>query len=508
MTTAPDIKERTYGGWRRPASPGVGPLKLIPTIAMMGSLGMTLLVSMVAGLWWALVIAAVAVLVSTPAVIPFRGRTLYAEWSKTLRWRRHTRHGRNLYRSGLAGVTPSGTRTLPGLLAKVRVWAAVDAVGRDFALVEVQAAHQWAVVMRVAAQGGALVDSETNDVWVASWGEYLALLGQEGGVVQAAAVVETVPDAGAMLHSHVTTQILDDAPNFARQVALAAARELPVDVADTIGFVTLTFTERGLGIDRKGAEETAGAVAEEIGRRLPGLSVALKDAGASEGLPLSVDKLSRRVREAFDPAVAAELAKSEAQGLPIHVDWKDAGPSAHDETALSYSHDSGLSRTYEALKVPPGIVRDSLMERLMGPMRTAPRKRVTLLYRPVDAGRTAEVVDRDFKSAINRTGRRKGLVHAHDSADLRAARQATEEEADGAGVVSFSVLVTVTVPESPSIDADFDRACTTVERAARGARFRLSPVRGAQAAAFAGALGIGLSLPDLSVLPHVAREHI
>ena len=56
--------------------------------------------------------------------------------------------------------------------------------------------------------------------------------------------------------------------------------------------------------------------------------------------------------------------------------------------------------------------------------------------------------------------------------------------------------------------SEFDRACTAVERAARGARFRLSPVRGAQAAAFAAALGIGLSLPDLSVLPHAARHHI
>ena len=504
MSVSVDVRERTYGGWRRPASPGVGPLKLIPTMVMMGGLGLVLLVSMFAGLWWALGFGLVAVAAAGPAVIPFRGRTVYAEWSKSSRWRRHHRRGRNVYRSGLAGFTPSGTRALPGLLAKTKAWAATDAIGREFALIEVPPARQWAVVMRVAAQGGALVDSDTNDVWVASWGEYLALLGQEGGVVQAAAVVETVPDAGAMLTSHVSSQIHSDAPEFAREVALAAARELPVDVADTIGFVTLTFSERGLGIERKGAEQTAAAVAEEIGRRLPGLSVALKDAGASEGAPLSVQRLARRVREAYDPAVAGELAESEAQGLPIHVEWDDAGPSAHDETATSYSHDSGLSRTYEALKVPPGVVRDSVMERLMGPMRTAPRKRVTLLYRPVDAGKTAELVDRDYKSAINRAGRRKGLVHAHDSADLRAARQATEEEADGAGVVSFSVLVTVTVTDAD----DFDRACTSIERAARGARFRLSPVRGAQAAAFAGALGIGLSLPDLSVLPHIAREHI
>ena len=36
-------------------------------------------------------------------------------------------------------------------------------------------------------------------------------------------------------------------------------------------------------------------------------------------------------------------------------------------------------------------------------------------------------------------------MHAHDNADLRSAHQATVEEADGAGVVSFSLLVTVTV---------------------------------------------------------------
>jgi hypothetical protein len=469
-------------------------------MVLMAGLGITLLVSMVAGLWAALGFALVALVGAGPAVVPYRGRTVYAQWSRSSRWRRHQRRGRNFYRSGLAGVTPSGTRSLPGLLAKVGVWDATDAVGRDFALLEIAPVRQWAVVMRVAAQGGALVDADTNDVWVASWGEYLALLGQEGGVVQAAAVVESIPDAGAMLASHVGTQVRDDAAPFARQVAFAAAAELPVDVADTIGFVTLTFTERGLGVERRSGEQAAAAVAEEVGRRLPGLSVALKDAGASEGLPLSSGQLARRVREAFDPAVAAEFAETEADGLPVHVDWDDAGPSGHDESALSYRHDSGLSRTYEALRVPPGVVRDSLMERLMGPMRTAPRKRVTLLYRPVDAGRT----DRDYKSAINRAGRRKGLVHAHDSADLRAARQATEEEADGAGVVSFSVLVTVTVTDP----AEFDRACTSVERAARGARFRLSPVRGAQAAAFAGALGVGLSLPDLSVLPHVAREHV
>jgi hypothetical protein len=65
--------------------------------------------------------------------------------------------------------------------------------------------------------------------------------------VQAAAVVETVPDAGARLRAHVGSSVRPDAPAFAREVAYAAARELPVGVADTVGYVALTFSEHGLG---------------------------------------------------------------------------------------------------------------------------------------------------------------------------------------------------------------------------------------------------------------------
>ena len=148
--------------------------------------------------------------------------------------------------------------------------------------IEIRAARQWAVVLRVAAQGGALVDADTNDVWVASWGEYLAQLGQEGGVVQAAAVVETIPDAGAMLRSHVAGMLSDNAPRFARDVMYSAAEELPVGVADTIGYVAVDVQrtrprhraeERRAGrgsSGRGGRPAAAGTVGHAQGRRCVG----------------------------------------------------------------------------------------------------------------------------------------------------------------------------------------------------------------------------------------------
>ena len=74
--------------------------------------------------------------------------------------------------------------------------------------------------------------------------------------------------------------------------------------------------------------------------------MSLRDVGASKGSPLSVGQLSRRVREAFDPAVAADFAGQDADGLDVHVSFDDAGPAAHEEAATSYAHDSGLSRTW------------------------------------------------------------------------------------------------------------------------------------------------------------------
>lgn len=503
--TAP---ERTYGGWRPPPSPGVGPLRLIPTVGLFVGLAVTVLISMRWGLAPAALFVLVAVVGAAPAVLRRRGRSLYSQWGRRRAWRSHVRRGRNHYRAGLAGVTPAGTRNPPGLLAKVRVWDAVDAFGREYGLIEIPQARQWAVVMRVQAQGGALVDQDTIDVWVAGWGEYLAELGQEGGIVQAVAVVETIPDAGARLAAHVAALIDPSAPEFGRRVMAASAVELPRGVADTVGYVTLTFSERGMGITRRSSKdpEAAAAAALDIGRRLPDLCVKLKDTGASRGVPLTSADLARRLREAYDPASAMVHARLDAEGLAVPADWDDAGPSMHIAAAESYRHDSGLSVTWEALRVPPGVVRDSILARLVGPLAEVPRKRVALIYRPTDGAETAVLVDRDYKAAINRAGRRKGPVHAHDSADLRAAEQATREEAAGAGVTTVSMLITATV------DADqpeqLGKARQAVERAARGARFRLGVVQYAQDAAFAAALGVGLSLADLSVFPSAVREHL
>ena len=93
---------------------------------------------------------------------------------------------------------------------------------------------------------------------------------------------------------------------------------------------------------------------------------------------------------------------------------------------------------------------------------------------------------------------------ARDSLAVRAAAATAAEEASGAGLVNFAMLVTATV-------TDVDRvaeAKAAIDTLAATARLRLRVVHGAQPAAFAAALPLGLILPKHVRGPATMRERL
>ena len=337
-----------------------------------------------------------------------------------------------------------------------------------------------------------------------------AATGNAGQIARGAALlsatVETLPDDGALLQAHVASLLQPGAPDFAREVLTAAARELPTGVSATVGHVAITFTERSLGIEHSAPREArAETAAAEFGRMLPDLSAQLAAAGTSTAVPLDAWALSRRIKEAFDPAAVLEHAELAAAGQPVRVRWEDCGPRAADDLMRRYLHDSGASVVFEATRMARGSITDTLLETLAGPMRHAPRKRPILLCRPIPVDQAAAKVDRGVKTAINRVNRRKGPVHAHDAASLTAAERAAAEEAAGAGVTDLSLLLTVTA--NTAAGEDVEEAAAAVSRAGR-AHFGLTRVDGGHAAAFAIGLGIGLDPWSLAVVPTSLREHL
>jgi hypothetical protein len=76
-----------------------------------------------------------------------------------------------------------------------------------------------------------------------------------------------------------------------------------------------------------------------------------------------------------------------------------------------------------------------------------------------------------------------------------------EEEANGAGLVNFGMVVTATVTD-PTRAAD---AKAAIENLSATARLRLRVVTGAQDSAFAAALPLGIVLPKHLKLPAELR---
>ena len=489
---------RTYGNWRRPTSPGLLGLGTVGTMILLGGLIVVVLVVMLADLITALLVAAaLGVVLLSIAVRDRHGMNAVDKGTARLGWWRQRTAGEHLYRSGPLGRTPWGTHQLPGLAAASRLTEHSDSYGRRFALVYVPATTSYTVVIGTEPDGAALVDEEQVDAWVSDWGLWLANLGDEPGIIAASVTVETAPDTGTRLRREVTTHLDPDAPEFARRLLAETVRDYPAGSSTVRAYVALTFTAaRGGGKRRRPAE-----FARELGARLPALTAELQATGAGPAHPVDALELCEIVRVAYDPAAATAIDEAHATGETPPLTWSDVGPSAHEASWDAYRHDSGLSVTWAMTGAPRGNVQSSILARLLAPHRDIARKRVTLLYRPIDAASAAAIVEADLRAAqFRQTATDKPT--ARDVLATRAAALTAQEEAAGAGLVNFGMLVTATVMDT---GREMD-ARAAVENLAATARLRLRPVFGSQDSAFAAALPLGLVLPRHDSLPREVRD--
>ncbi|GAA1865045.1 SCO6880 family protein [Myceligenerans crystallogenes] len=492
---------RTYGNWRRPTSAGLFGLGTFGTYGLMIGLVVVVFTVMIANLVTAAVVFGVLVLAGATLVIrDVHGKNALSRMGARAGWFRARSAGLHLYRSGPLGRALWGTYQLPGILAPTRLSEHTDSYGRPFALLYTPAVGTYSVVIGAEPDGASLVDQDQIDSWVADWGHWLASLGNEIGVEATAVTVETAPDTGTRLRREVEANIDDDAPEFARAMLREAAASYPVGSSTVRAYVSVTFsaTPRA-GARRRDPDE----MGRDLASRLPGLTASLQEAGAGATHPLSAQEVCEVVRIAYDPAVAPLIDEAHAAGEWPEISWTDVGPSATEASWDSYRHDSARSVTWAMSAAPSGVVQSGVLARLLAPHHDIARKRVTLLYKPIDAARAAAMVEADLRAAeFRQTATRKPA--ARDTAAVRAAASTAAEEASGAGLVNFGMLVTATVLD-PAKEAD---ARAAVDNLSAIARLRIRPVYGAQDSAFAAALPLGLVLSKHLSLPAEVRERI
>ena len=219
--------------------------------------------------------------------------------------------------------------------------------------------------------------------------------------------------------------------------------------------------------------------------------------------PLSAQEVCEVIRIAYDPAAALLIDEANAAGEPPELSWTDVGPTAHQAAWDFYRHDSAVSCTWMMSTAPRGNVPSTILARLLAPHRDIARKRVTLLYRPIDPARAAAIVEADVRAAsFNLSASER--PSARNIASTRAAFATAAEEASGSGLVNFGMLITATVTDR-SRAAD---ARAAIDNLSATARLRVRLVHGSQDSAFAAALPLGLVLPKHLQVPAKVRGQL
>jgi len=468
---------------------------------LLGGLVLVVMMVMIRGLLEAVILAGIlGVAMLAVLAKDSHGKNVLSRGGARLAWWTARSRGSNVYRSGPLGRALWGTYQLPGLAAPIRLSEHTDSYGRPFALLYTPATSSYSVVIGTEPDGAALVDQEQIDIWVADWGHWLANLGDEPGVEAASVTLETAPDSGTRLRREVALNIDDDAPAFAREMLAEVVGRYPSGSSTIKAFVSITFSaSQRSGGKKRQAEE----MGRELAARIPGLTAGLQATGAGAAHPLSAQELCEVIRVSYDPAAAVLIDEAHAAGETPDISWPDVGPAAAQGYWNGYRHDSAYSCTWAMTSAPRGNVQSGVLARLLAPHRDIARKRVTLLYRPLDAAKAAAIVEADLRSAEFRVTSTSKPA-ARDTLAVRAAAATASEEASGAGLVQFGLLVTATVTDLTR-EAD---ARAAVDNLAATARLRLRPVYGSQDSAFAAALPLGLVLPKHIKVPTELREKL
>lgn len=491
----------TYGNLSRPGRTGLGALSMGASLAGIPVVLLCILLMIRQAYLAALIVAVVGVgaIVATSIRSPRDGRNVYERAMLHVANAQKVSSGRAVYMAGPAGTTPDGKIRVPGLLAQSELSEHRDAFGQPFGLIRLRSSKHYTVVLECYPDGDALVDQDRVDSMVAHWGGWLATLTRDVAIVGASVTVESAPDSGFRLEQMVNANMSPKGSEFSRAVARALPNQVSAGSPTVTTRVAVTFS--GRGFDKDGTDKGLEAMVDEISTRLPTLISGLHQTGAGTSVrACTAQDIVDFTRTAYDPTVANQIERARADG-GTGLTWHDAGPVYADDRKLDrYFHDRAVSKSWTMHEAPRGVFYASALRSLLDPSPGVLRKRVTLLYRPIPAGQAADVVEGAVNNSYAAASQRNRPTARQQQRYAQAVRTA-EEEALGAGLVRFGMIVTVSCAE----ESELPRLDQAIPSMAAQGRLRIREALGNQAVYFQAALPLGVVLPEHTIIPDQVR---
>ena len=470
----------TYGNWSKPTQPGLWRLGLPGTALLFVGLLITILAGM-ASIWLALTSFTLTIIFLLPIIVVDKwGRNGYAMIKEEWTWFLHKRSGRNIYQTGPLATAPIIGCELPGVSAQISCGEAVDGLNREFAILHHNATGNTTVVIACEPQGLGLIDDEDINQQVALWGKWLADLQDEEALEGMSVTFNTTPDTGVSLKNSVKSRIDETAPEFSLRVMGEIADNFPVGSANSVCLLALTWSNKLLGRKRTLNETVA-----DIAASLPELTNSLETTGAGPCQPLNRLEITRFIRKCFNPETASDLEENETE-----LEWSQAGPSQAVEEKDYYLHDDGVSVSWFMGHPPKGMVHSNVLTNIFAPHKDVTTKRVTLLFRPFTSAEAARLADSQVLNTTHAVNQQKN-EKARSWRKVEQAAQTASEQASGAGLIRFSMIVTVTTNNTENLD----RVTSIVEHSGTASKIRLRKAYRCQATTFVAGLPLGLVLP-------------
>ena len=489
---------RRYGNLRRPSSFGVFGFGLVASVA-----GFVLLIFVIVTSVRNLAVAAAILLVGLGVLVPARrspvdGHTGYGRGAKKIAVRLPQRTQVGMLVQGPAGATPDGSFRLPGIGATVELVTCRHQLLGEVAFVHKPEDQQWSIVLECAPDGNALVDAAIHDRQVDWWGGFLGVCGDHPEIVGMQAIIDTAPDTGARLAQAVNESRSESSPDFAREVMDTIVREYPAGQATIRSWVTVTFCPPGR-TDKADRHQ----MLDEFCNIVPTLLGYLRQSGAGQAIRvLGAAELTDTIRCEFDPSVALDVEQARQSPEGTGLRWQDAGPAYFIPEMDRVRHDRCQSMSWQMVRPPAGVFTSDILSQLLAPTPRVLRKRVALCYRPM----TTEDSQKEAEKAVNQTRFRRGQGRRVTEAEKQAEAEAVAmeaEQAKGAKMVRFSMVVTQTVREGDDMSA----ASSAFDQMRASARLRVRPALGCQDTAFLASLPLGLVVPRLSpVTPELEQK--
>jgi hypothetical protein len=484
-----------FGNWYLPGSKGVMGLSTAQTGGLIGGGIFVFILASTAGMVPGVIGGVVLLAFVFMYIKKDKHRVSIAERIRErMVYQMRKRNGTDTYKSGILVKGSGAKHSLPGILRSCEFYEMTDNFGTEFVVVHIPAQKTYSVVFTCEPNGAALVDPSTINQWVAHFGGWMNRMSDKPNLVGLQITVDILPTSGVEIKKELSRFQSESSPEFATRVIEEVKEIYPAIGANIKIFATAIFSYASNKNQKFEYEEIGSSLKQNIGS----YTADLRECGVSYVAPTTAKELYEMIRVAYDPEIQFDFENARANEEDIDLNWNDVGPTLTKTYYDYFVHDSGISTNWTMSRPPSSVITYNSMEYLLSSHGNNDRRRISVMYRTSDSGKSPQIAEKDREIARQKAVNQKKNTITAESRKLMDLADFTAGEINkGANIIEFGMVVTTTsIREGGMSDEGIKdkirELSSMTENLAAATKIHVRPAYGTQDSAFIQNLSLGV----------------